>query len=129
MSEDQKQPFDFMGLRKIASVISIALVVVSIALLAVRGLNYGMDFTGGTSVEFEYAEAPDLADIRATLREAGYEQFVVQNFGSDTTVLIRMAEAGNDTLARQVTEALKSEGEALVLISSEFIGSQVGEQL
>ena len=68
MSEDQKQPFDFMGLRKIASVISIALVVVSIALLAVRGLNYGMDFTGGTSVEFEYAEAPDLADIRATLR-------------------------------------------------------------
>lgn len=129
MSEDQKQPFDFMGLRKVASVISIALVVISIALLAVRGLNYGMDFTGGTSVEFEYAEAPDLADIRATLREAGYEQFVVQNFGADTTVLIRMAEAGNDTLARQVTEALKAEGAALELISSEFIGSQVGEQL
>lgn len=49
MSEDQKQPFDFMGLRKIASVISISLIVVSIALLAVRGLNLGMDFTGGTS--------------------------------------------------------------------------------
>lgn len=53
MSEDQKQPFDFMGLRKIASIISISLIVVSIALLATRGLNFGMDFTGGTSVEFE----------------------------------------------------------------------------
>jgi preprotein translocase subunit SecF len=105
MSEDQKQPFDFMGLRKIASVFSIALILVSVALLATRGLNLGMDFTGGTSVELEYAEAPQLDDIRSRLKAAGYEQFSVQNFGADTTVLVRMAEADNDQLAPEVTRA------------------------
>jgi len=129
MADMEKKPFDFMGLRKVASVISIALIVVSIGLLAVRGLNLGMDFTGGTSVEFEYVEAPDLNAIRETLTEAGYEQFVVQNFGSDTTVLVRMAEADNDKLAREVAGLLEATGEELELVSSEFIGSQVGEQL
>ncbi|MBW4936311.1 protein translocase subunit SecF [Marinobacter sp. F4206] len=129
MSEHEKKPFDFMGLRKPASVLSIALLVASVVLLAVRGLNLGMDFTGGTSVEFEYAEAPALDQIRSTLDEAGYEQFVVQNFGADTTVLVRLAEAGNDELAVEVTDALTAGGEQLELISSEFIGSQVGEEL
>lgn len=129
MSEDQKQPFDFMGLRKIASVISISLIIVSIALLAIRGLNLGMDFTGGTSVEFEYAEAPQLDDIRSRLNAAGYEQFSVQNFGADTTVLVRMAEADNDQLAPEVTRTLKEGGAELELVSSEFVGSQVGEEL
>ena len=129
MSEDQKQPFDFMGLRKIASVISISLIVVSIALLAIRGLNLGMDFTGGTSVEFEYAEAPELDEIRSRLTAAGYEQFSVQNFGADTTVLVRMAEADNDQLAPEVTRTLEEGGAELELVSSEFVGSQVGEEL
>ena len=129
MADMEKQPFDFMGLRKIASVISIALIVASIALLAVRGLNFGMDFTGGTSVELEYTEAADLGGIRNTLEQSGYEQFSVQNFGADTTVLIRLAEAGNDTLAREVTGVLEQTGAELELVSSEFVGSQVGEQL
>jgi preprotein translocase subunit SecF len=105
------------------------LVVVSIALLGVRGLNLGMDFTGGTSVELEYAEAPSLDGIRNTLTEAGYEQFAVQNFGADTTVLIRMAEAGNDELALEVAGVLAADGADLELVSSEFVGSQVGEEL
>ncbi|WBU39640.1 MULTISPECIES: protein translocase subunit SecF [Marinobacter] len=129
MADAQKQPFDFMGLRKIASVISIALVVVSLALLGVRGLNFGMDFTGGTSVELEYAEAPSLDDIREQLTEAGYEQFVVQNFGADTTILIRMAEAENDQLAREVAGMLASTGAEIELVGSEFVGSQVGDEL
>ncbi|MBZ2170015.1 protein translocase subunit SecF [Marinobacter sp. F4216] len=129
MSDQEKKPFDFMGLRKAASVLSIALVVASILLLAVRGLNLGLDFTGGTSVEFEYTEAPALEDVRTTLTEAGYEQFVVQNFGSDTTVLVRLAEADNDKVGLEVAEALKASGAELELISSEFIGSQVGEEL
>ncbi|MBB5320353.1 protein translocase subunit SecF [Marinobacter oulmenensis] len=129
MADMEKKPFDFMGLRKIASVISIALVVVSIALLAVRGLNFGMDFTGGTSVELEYVQAPNLDEIRGKLDESGYENFAVQNFGSDTTVLIRLAEADNDKLAREVTAALSESGQELELVSSEFVGSQVGEQL
>lgn len=129
MSEHEKKPFDFMGFRKIASVVSIALLVASVVLLAVRGLDLGMDFTGGTSVEIEYAEAPALEDIRNTLDAAGYDQFVVQNFGADTTVLVRLAEAGNDELAVEVTKALKADGASLELVSSEFIGSQVGEEL
>jgi len=129
MADTQKQPFDFMGLRKIASVLSITLVVVSLALLGVRGLNFGMDFTGGTSVELEYAEAPSLDAIRDQLTEAGYEQFVVQNFGADTTILIRMAEAENDQLARDVADMLAASGDELELVGSEFVGSQVGDEL
>lgn len=129
MSDTQKQPIDFMGIRKIASVFSIALIIISVALLATRGLNLGMDFTGGTSVELEYQQAPVLSDVRSQLEEAGYSNFVVQNFGSDTTVLIRMRESGNDKLAREVTQALTSGGADLELVSSEFVGSQVGEEL
>lgn len=129
MADTQKQPFDFMGFRKIASALSIALVVASIVLLGVRGLNFGMDFTGGTSVELEYAEAPSLEGIRNTMTEAGYEQYVVQNFGSDTTILIRMAEAENDQLAREVANLLASSGAELELVGSEFVGSQVGDEL
>ena len=129
MADTQKQPFDFMGLRKIASVLSITLVVISLALLGVRGLNFGMDFTGGTSVELEYAEAPSLDAIRDQLAEAGYEQFVVQNFGADTTILIRMAEAEHDQLAREVAGMLAASGAELELVGSEFVGSQVGDEL
>jgi len=129
MSEVDKKPIDFMGFRKIASVLSITLIVISIALLAVRGLNFGLDFTGGTSVELEYQQAPALDDIRVTLTKAGYEQFVVQNFGADTTVLIRMAEASNDQLAPEVVAALSAGGDTLELVSSEFVGSQVGDEL
>ena len=129
MSEVEKKPIDFMGFRKIASVVSIALVVAAIALLAVRGLNLGLDFTGGTSVELEYQQAPALDNVRQTLESAGYEQFVVQNFGSDTTVLVRMAESENDQLAAEVTAALSAGGNELELVSSEFVGSQVGDEL
>ncbi|WP_372963960.1 protein translocase subunit SecF [Marinobacter sp.] len=129
MPDMTKKPFDFMGFRKAASVFSLILVIGSIVLLGVRGLNFGMDFTGGTSVEFEYAEAPMLDDIRNKLTASGYEQFSVQNFGADTTVLIRMAESGNDELAREVTEVLSASGAELELVSSEFVGSQVGEEL
>jgi len=129
MHDAQKKPFDFMGFRKVASILSITLMVLAIGLLAVRGLNFGMDFTGGTSVEFEYQQAPALAEIRTALSDAGYDQFVVQNFGSDTTVLVRLSESGNDMLAQEITSTLTAGGADLKLISSEFIGSQVGEEL
>ncbi|KKL55247.1 hypothetical protein LCGC14_2257330, partial [marine sediment metagenome] len=129
MSDDQKQSFDFMGFRKLASVISIILVVASIALLGIRGLNFGMDFTGGTSVELEYAQAPQLGQVRSSLAAAGYDEFVVQNFGADTLVLVRLAESGNDKLAQEITRVLEANGNELKLISSEFVGSQVGDEL
>lgn len=129
MSEVDKKPIDFMGFRKAASVLSIALIIASIALLAVNGLNLGLDFTGGTSVELEYEQPPGLDEVRRTLEEAGYEQFVVQNFGSDTTVLVRLAQADDDSLADTIVDALAADGDALELVSSEFVGSQVGDEL
>jgi preprotein translocase subunit SecF len=129
MYDAQEKPFDFMGFRKIATIFSITLLVLAIGLLAVRGLNFGMDFTGGTSVEFEYEQAPALAEIRTALSDAGYDQFVVQNFGSDTTVLVRLSESANDMLAQEITRTLTAGGAELKLVSSEFIGSQVGEEL
>lgn len=129
MSDSANKAFDFMSLRKAASVLSVALVIASLVMLATRGLNLGLDFTGGTSVELEYQQAPALDEVRATLSEAGYEQFVVQNFGADTLVLVRMAEANDDKLAENVTRALQANGDELALISSEYVGSQVGDEL
>ncbi|GAA3586332.1 protein translocase subunit SecF [Marinobacter xestospongiae] len=129
MSESAKRPFDFMGLRKPASLLSIVLVVVAVVLLATRGLSLGLDFTGGTSVELEYQQPPQLDEVRATLTDAGYDQFVVQNFGADTLVLVRLAESGNDKLAEEITAALMADGDQLKLVSSEFVGSQVGDEL
>ncbi|WP_336368173.1 protein translocase subunit SecF [Marinobacter sp. C2H3] len=129
MFDQDKKPFDFMGLSKAASILSIVLVVLSIVAISVRGLNLGMDFTGGTSVELQYEEAPSLDAVRQTLEQSGFDKFVVQNFGSDRTVLVRLAEAGNNELAQRVVDTLEASGEKLELVGSEFIGSQVGDKL
>lgn len=130
MSDSQGKVFDFMGLRKIFGAVSILLVVASIVLLGTRGLNFGLDFTGGTSVELEYAEAPALDDVRSALSDAGYTDYVVQNFGSDTLVLIRMQEAGDDGLGQRILADIRERTEGdVALVSSEFVGSQVGDEL
>ena len=130
MSDSQGKVFDFMGLRKIFGAVSILLVVASIVLLGTRGLNFGLDFTGGTSVELEYAEAPALDDVRSALSDAGYTDYVVQNFGSDTLVLIRMQEAGDDGLGQRILADVRERTEGdVALVSSEFVGSQVGDEL
>lgn len=118
-----------MGLRKITSAVSIFLVVTSLVLLGVRGLNLGLDFTGGTSVELSYAKAPVLDDVRTTLDKAGYKNFVVQNFGEDTSVLVRLSDAYDDKLAARVADDLRSTGADVTLVSSAFVGSQVGDEL
>ncbi|SES66957.1 preprotein translocase subunit SecF [Marinobacter segnicrescens] len=130
MSDTRTEKFDFMSLRKPFAIISLLLVVASIVVLGMRGLNFGLDFTGGTSVELEYAEALELDDVREALTDAGYEDFVVQNFGSDTLVLIRMQEAGDDELGRSILADMQNRSDIDVeLVSSEFVGSQVGDEL
>ncbi|WP_404363130.1 protein translocase subunit SecF [Marinobacter sp.] len=124
-----KKPIDFMGIRKAAGVVSILLIISSFVILGFRGLNLGLDFTGGTSVELEYKQAPDLSDVRGRLAEAGYEDFVVQNFGAQTSVLVRLSDAFDDELAKSVTEDLRASGAELELVRSNFVGSQVGDEL
>jgi len=120
---------NFMGKRKIAAIFSIVLIIASIASLSVKGLALGLDFTGGTLVEVEYEVAPDLEEVRSLLTNGGYEKLVVQNFGSQTAVLVRLSESFNDKVGGQVVTSLSSTGQNVELKRAEFVGAQVGEEL
>lgn len=127
---NEERILDFMGKRKIAAAISLLLVLASIASLAVKGLNFGLDFTGGTLIELQYPQTADLGDIRGELRELGYPSAVVANFGSDRDVVIRIQAEGEklgDTIGAQLEQAYKGEGD-VELKRIEFVGSQIGEE-
>ena len=121
--------YDFMGARRIAATISIVLLVVSLGSLVVRGLNFGLDFTGGAQIEVGYKEPADVSNIRQTLTEAGYRDVVVQYFGNNTDVLIRMQEDNNPRLGDEVLALLSEERNDVTLRRNEFVGPQVGEEL
>ena len=125
--------FDFMGKRKIAAVFSIILLLASITSLAVQGLNFGIDFTGGTMIELAYEDAADLGQIRSTLEQGSYGDAIVQNFGSIHEVLIRLPVIESENMAElsnKVVELLKStSSSAIDLRRVEFVGPQVGEEL
>lgn len=121
---------NFMGARKIAAALSIALILVSIGSLIGKGLNFGLDFTGGTLVEVVYEEAQPLSDIRQTLSAAGYADAVVVYFGSDTDVLVRLPQGMSPQLGEKVLAVLtESAGVGVELRRIEFVGPQVGEEL
>tara|TARA_R110001592_G_scaffold138511_4_gene357662 strand:- start:49493 stop:50416 length:924 start_codon:yes stop_codon:yes gene_type:complete len=120
---------DFMGKRKLAAIFSITLLLVSIGSIAFKGLNLGLDFTGGTLIEIEYKAAPNLEDVRVQLMNSGYENAIVQNFGASTSVLVRLAESFNDKVGQEVITSLSSSGQAVELKRAEFVGAQVGEEL
>ena len=128
MSEVHKL-YNFMGLRKAFGIFSIVLMIASVATLAINGLRFGLDFTGGSLVEVGYEESADLNLIRQQLSTAGYEDAVVQNFGSSTDVLIRLGETHDPKLGDKVVEALKADGSAVELRRNEYVGAQVGEEL
>ena len=121
--------FDFMGKRRIAFAISVALILVSIVSLLFQQLNLGLDFTGGTLVEVRYAVAPSLEAVRQTLEAAEFRDVSVQTFGASTEVLIRLQQAFDPEVGDQVVQLLRSGGESVELIRAEFVGAQVGEQL
>ena len=101
----------------------------SVGSLAVKQLNLGLDFTGGALVELNYSEAADLEAIRATLRENGWGDAVVQNFGASTDVLIRLP-SDDPNLGNQVAQMIKTtDGSDVSVKRVEFIGPQVGEEL
>jgi preprotein translocase subunit SecF len=125
-----KKIYNFMGIRKLALAFSTVLVLVSIASLASNGLKFGLDFTGGSLVEVGYAQAVDLDEVRQRLRAQGFEDAVVQTFGSARDVLIRLQVAHDPQLGDKVLAALRGDSEqAIELRRNEFVGSQVGEEL
>ena len=121
---------NFMGLRRYASAFSILLLVVSIGALAVKGLNFGLDFTGGTLIEVLYEETVPLQEVRQTLNDAGYKNAIVVNFGSDTDVLVRMPQGLSPKLGEEVLATLMADAKGEVVLQRiEFVGPQVGERL
>lgn len=122
----------FMSVRIPALILSSLLVIASIVSLAVNQLNWGLDFTGGTTIEVGYQQPADLTQVRTLLTEVGYGDAIVQNFGSSEDVLIRIApregvkaqDMGDEMLA-----ALRSTGEKVDMRRIEFVGPNVGEEL
>ena len=121
---------NFMALRKIALALSVTLMVVAAASLAINKLQFGLDFTGGTLIEVGYEQAPDLVTVRSQLQTAGFDDAVVQNFGSERDVLVRLGQAFNDKVGENVLAVLQAGSASDVeLRRSEYVGAQVGEEL
>ncbi len=133
---------DFMRWHKVAVVVSTVLMVLAIAILATRGLNYGLDFTGGTSVEVSYEKSITVAEVRSALTEGGFSNAVVQTFGGTNDFAIRIVAdknadsgadkngvAANDKVAAKVLSALKTKRDDASIKGSEFVGAQVGQEL
>jgi len=120
---------NFLGLRKVFFSVAIVLMLASIGSLVVKQLNLGLDFTGGALVELNYSQAADLEDIRGVLRENGWNDAVVQNFGASTDVLIRLP-SDNPDLGAEIAQLVKrQDGNEVTVKRVEFIGPQVGEEL
>ncbi len=120
---------DFMGKRKIATFFSLVLLIASLTSLAVNGLKFGLDFTGGTLIEVEYEQTPPLSEIRSLLEGAQYKNVVVQTFGKPNDVLIRM-QSDKPGLGEEVLTSLKSGSESEVILRrTEYVGPQVGDEL
>ena len=127
MSEMKRIPF--MKLRKVTFFFSVTLLLISILSLGFKGLNFGLDFTGGTLIQVDYAEPADVGVIRGKLNDAGFQDVIVQYFGSNTDVLMRMKVNDSPSMAEEVMAALQQDGTAVVLSRSEFVGPTVGEEL
>jgi len=124
---------DFLGKRKLAVTLSIAFIVVSLLSIVVRGLNLGIDFTGGTLVEVGYDQAVELPKVRGALATAGFQDATVQHFGTPRDVLIRLAprsDIDSAELSNRAFSALSNatDGQA-ELRRVEFVGPQVGDEL
>ena len=125
--------FDFMGKRNIALSVSAILIIVSIVSIFTRGLNFGLDFSGGTLIELGYSESVDLAEVRSTLESGGFPDAVVQHFGTSQDILVRLApvsgENDADLSTRVVNVLQNASSDTFDLRRVEFVGPQVGEEL
>ncbi|MEZ5572712.1 MAG: protein translocase subunit SecF [Halioglobus sp.] len=126
---------NFMGQMKLALAFSGLMLLISIASLATRQLNWGLDFTGGTLVEVNYSTSANLDSIRNTLETQGYAGAIVAGFGSDRDVLIRLPKGYSDkdgaallAILQTAFSAESAQGQ-VELRRTEFVGPQVGDEL
>jgi len=127
-----KHDIPFMRYALIFNVISLVTFLVAVGSLAIRGLNFGVDFTGGTVMEVAYAQAADLGKIRESVARLGFSDASVQNFGTSRDVLIRLPVkqgVSSAKLSEQVLEALRKDDSRIEMRRVEFVGPQVGREL
>ncbi len=130
----EKTSIDFLGRtrRNIAIGFSVVLIVISIGTLAIRGLDFGIDFTGGVLLEVGYSESADLPGIRSRLRDAGYDDYRVTRFGADTDVQVRLPPqigVEPDAIRESLREILAADDPNVELRRVEFVSAQVGDEL
>ena len=127
-----KKDIPFMKYSRISAVISTTAFILAIFFIVFRGLNLGVDFTGGTMMEVSYPEAANIENIRETLRDIDLEDTQVQNFGTEEDVLIRLPIRENlsiSEMSEKVSTALKSSNSSMEVKRVESVGSQVGDEL
>jgi preprotein translocase subunit SecF len=127
-----KAGYDLMGKRNVALVLSGILLLVCLGALIVRGLNLGIDFTGGTLVEVGYPRAVELPVVREALAKDGFDDAVIQHFGTSKDVLIRLApreDIESAELSDRAFSAMQTIDPAVDLRRVEFVGPQVGDEL
>ena len=125
---------DFLRWRKLAMAWSIAVLLIAIGSLLIRGMNLGLDFTGGTVIEVQYPESVEIPMVRETLAKAGFGDAQTQHFGTSKDVLIRIPphdQRNAATLSNEVLHALQEAegGAGATLARAEFVGPQVGQEL
>ena len=125
---------NFLGSRKIALSLSAAVLLISLALIAFKGLNLGIDFTGGTLVEVRFHQQVDIAEIRKSIEPAGFEKAVIQEFGSPTDILIRVQnrdDVESSVISTSILDALGGYfgPDQVEMRRVEFVGPQVGKEL
>ena len=127
-----KTTIKFLSIRRITTILSIVLMILSGLSLVTRGLNPGIDFTGGFQIEVSFQEAPEIQQVRLDLSTSGFDDAIVQNSGSATDLMIRTApREGVDSrkVGNQIIEAVSQSSTNVELLSSEYVSAQVGEEL
>jgi preprotein translocase subunit SecF len=127
-----KTHIDFMGMRDWAALFSATIVIFSLVGLGVRGIHWGLDFTGGTVVELSYPTPANIETIREALSSNGYRDAVVQYFGSSQDVLIRIApraDMDEQTMGKNVLSVLLKDNPGVELKRSDVVGAHLGKEL
>ncbi len=127
-----KNDIPFMRSARMTILVSAAFFVAAVVALAVRGLNFSIDFTGGTVIELHYTQPADIPSIRSTLEQKGFGAGTVQSFGAAQDVMIRIpVQAGKTSaqLSEDVLTALREKDATVERRRTEFVGPQVGQEL
>ena len=127
-----KKDIPFMSYGRLTTSISLVTFILAVFFLASKGLNFGVDFTGGTVMEMHYAQAPDMNKVRSELAEIGFHDAQAQNFGSSHDVLIQVPvkkDSTSSSVSEKVLAKLKSGDTSIDMRRVEFVGPQVGREL